>query len=230
MPPSKNAAAGADQTTAAKPVGVSDARERLLMAALKLFAERGFAQASTRDIAAKAGVNIGLISYYFGDKQGLYSAAFTEPVGRPTDDIELFTQSDQTLEEALFALYTRFLLPLKLGPKVQWCLRLHYREMSEPTGVWAEEVNAGIVPYQKALQQLLRRHLRPDQARDTDLQRLAMSIAALGVHAYVGRDVSQAINPALMADAQAIDAQVAHNTRCALGMVRAFSQPLSATP
>ena len=54
-----------------------EARNRLLAAALKLFAEKGFANTSTRQLAAAAGVNIAAISYYFGDKAGLYRAAYT---------------------------------------------------------------------------------------------------------------------------------------------------------
>jgi TetR/AcrR family transcriptional regulator len=47
-------------------------RERILAAASEEFAERGFAGARVASIAAKAGVNQQLISYYFGGKQGLY--------------------------------------------------------------------------------------------------------------------------------------------------------------
>jgi len=50
-------------------------RERILRAALRAFAVRGFDGASTREIAAEAGVNHGLIPYYFGSKQKLWQAA-----------------------------------------------------------------------------------------------------------------------------------------------------------
>lgn len=46
-------------------------RERILQAALKEFGASGFAGARTAGIAARAGVNPQLISYYFGGKQGL---------------------------------------------------------------------------------------------------------------------------------------------------------------
>jgi TetR/AcrR family transcriptional regulator len=49
-------------------------RERILEAALAEFASRGFAGARVERIAARAGVNKQLISYYFGGKQGLYRA------------------------------------------------------------------------------------------------------------------------------------------------------------
>ena len=47
-----------------------------------LFAQQGFAKTSTREIAEAAGTNIAAISYYFGDKAGLYRAVFFEPQGR----------------------------------------------------------------------------------------------------------------------------------------------------
>lgn len=49
-------------------------RAALLDAALAEFAEKGFAGARVSDIAARAGVNKQLISYYFGGKDGLYQA------------------------------------------------------------------------------------------------------------------------------------------------------------
>lgn len=43
--------------------------EELLQAALELFAEHGFDGTSVRMIAEKAGMNIAMISYYFGSKE-----------------------------------------------------------------------------------------------------------------------------------------------------------------
>ncbi|RCV54718.1 TetR/AcrR family transcriptional regulator [Marinitenerispora sediminis] len=50
------------------------ARARLRMAALRLFAERGFEAASTRAIAAEAGVSHALLRHHFGSKEGLRRA------------------------------------------------------------------------------------------------------------------------------------------------------------
>jgi AcrR family transcriptional regulator len=52
-------------------------RERILAAAFELFAERGFDGARTRDIAERAGANLGLIKYYFDGKEKLWKAAVT---------------------------------------------------------------------------------------------------------------------------------------------------------
>jgi TetR/AcrR family transcriptional regulator len=49
------------------------ARQRLLDAAAEEFGAKGFAGARVRDIAARAGLNMQLITYYFGGKAGLYA-------------------------------------------------------------------------------------------------------------------------------------------------------------
>lgn len=49
-------------------------RERILDAAEKLFAERGFYGVSVRDVTGAAEVDVALVAYHFGSKQGLLDA------------------------------------------------------------------------------------------------------------------------------------------------------------
>lgn len=49
----------------------------IIHAAEELFAEKGFAGTSVRDIAEAADVNLAMISYYFGSKEKLMEAMFT---------------------------------------------------------------------------------------------------------------------------------------------------------
>jgi len=50
-------------------------RDKLLAAAIELFAERDYDAISTREIEAAAGVKRGLITYHFGSKEVLWKAA-----------------------------------------------------------------------------------------------------------------------------------------------------------
>jgi AcrR family transcriptional regulator len=63
-----------DWTPPAPPA--SETREQLLVAAERLFAERGFAAVSVRMIAAEAGVNWSLVGYYFRSKNGLLAEVY----------------------------------------------------------------------------------------------------------------------------------------------------------
>lgn len=59
-----------------RPKGNDDLRDKILDVAESIFAENGFLGSSTREIAAQAGVNQGLVSYYFSTKQQLYEEVF----------------------------------------------------------------------------------------------------------------------------------------------------------
>lgn len=51
---------------------------QIIKTAEKLFSTRGFDGTSVRDIADEAGVNIAMISYYFGSKEKLMEALFSQ--------------------------------------------------------------------------------------------------------------------------------------------------------
>lgn len=214
----------ATKTTPLPPAGRApradgvEARARLLQTALRLFAEKGFANTSTRELATTAGVNIAAISYYFGDKAGLYRAAYTEPMGSNCAETLVFDPGQMTLEEALRSMLTQFVKPLKQGDLVQLCMRLHFREMLEPTGLWVEEIDNGIRPAHSALIQALCQNLQLVQA-DDDIHRLAFSIVGLAIHMFVGRDIMQVLRPQLQADEAAIDTYTERLVGYALAMV-----------
>ena len=54
----------------------SEKQVQLIQAAEKLFADKGFEGTSVRDIAETAGMNLAMISYYFGSKEKLMEAMF----------------------------------------------------------------------------------------------------------------------------------------------------------
>jgi AcrR family transcriptional regulator len=198
-------------------------RERLLRVALALFAQKGFEKTSTREIAEAAQTNIAAISYYFGDKAGLYRAVFFESQGSPTEDIARYTDPGLSLEQALLALYASFLEPLRQGELARQCMKLHAREMIEPTGLWEEEISTGIRPMHDALVAVLCRHFQLRKA-DDDVHRLAVCIARLGVHMHVGRDVTEAMAPTLTARADALDIWSDRLVMYAAAMVHAEGQ------
>ncbi len=58
-------------------------RAKLLDSAGQVFADSGYQAATVREICARAGVNIALINYHFGDKLELYTEVLRHRSGLP---------------------------------------------------------------------------------------------------------------------------------------------------
>ncbi|MEZ0391016.1 MAG: TetR/AcrR family transcriptional regulator [Pseudobdellovibrionaceae bacterium] len=104
-------------------VDENSARIRLLEAATKLFAEHGLEGTSTRDIAKAADLNISLISYYFGGKEGLYKTVILEfaklssaRVEELLQKIDLQNLSRESFQAGMYQ-FVKGMIPIKLSSK-----------------------------------------------------------------------------------------------------------------
>jgi AcrR family transcriptional regulator len=64
-----------------------ETRARIIGAAMRLFGEKGYEGASTRDIAAAAGVNAPALQYYFDNKEGVFRACIEFIAERAWDSL-----------------------------------------------------------------------------------------------------------------------------------------------
>ncbi|WP_243232800.1 TetR family transcriptional regulator [Microbacterium sp. CIAB417] len=69
-----------------RPRGRSDARARIIAAAVDEFGEQGYDGATIRSIAGRAGVDSALVHHYFGTKADLFAEAVGIPL-RPDVDV-----------------------------------------------------------------------------------------------------------------------------------------------
>ena len=70
----------------------TDVRGDILRAARALFAERGFKGTTMRAVAEAAGVDVALVPYYYGNKDGLFAATLELPVDPSAKLDEVFAQ------------------------------------------------------------------------------------------------------------------------------------------
>lgn len=206
----------------AKPA-VEEARQRLLHAGLRLFAQHGYAKTTTRELAEAAQVNVAAISYYFGDKAGLYRGVFVACANPVDEEIARYAGPGLNLEQALRGLYAGFIDTLRHGEEARLFMKLYFREMLEPTGVWQETIDKDFRPQHQALVALLARQLGLAEP-DRELHRLAVCLAGLGVHLHVAQDVMNQIAPELNEGADALDQWAEALTRYALVLVQAEAQ------
>lgn len=109
-------------------------RDRLLAAAMALFAERGFEKTTMVAISERAGANIAAVNYHFGDKQALYvdalRAAFAEAKASfPVGLAEVDATPEQHLKHHIAAMISQIFCPAEAG----FLCRMVAKEFAEPT-------------------------------------------------------------------------------------------------
>ncbi|PSW15125.1 TetR/AcrR family transcriptional regulator [Photobacterium sanctipauli] len=131
---------------AGRPTGESDARERLIEEARRLFVSLPYSKVSTRMIAARAEVNVALIRYYFANKAGLYEAMVHETAKPMHNQLEVvLRKGDFNSIGDLMRTYYRIMAPNPDMPK------LIARAMTmEPSD-----------PQRQTIEKLIRRVARP---------------------------------------------------------------------
>ncbi len=82
----------------------------ILLAAEKLFSNKGFDGTSVRDIAEEASINIAMISYYFGSKEKLMQAIFEKRISHFAERIESLLKNETlTPLEKIYALIDEYI-------------------------------------------------------------------------------------------------------------------------
>lgn len=71
----------------------TDKQTHILDVAEELIAQKGFEGTSVRDISAKAGINVAMISYYFGSKEKMMTSLYQYRVQKTRDSFSEFTET-----------------------------------------------------------------------------------------------------------------------------------------
>jgi TetR/AcrR family transcriptional regulator len=140
----------------------NDCRVTLLAVATPLFAEKGFNGVSVREIAGFAGVNVSMISYYFGGKEGLYGAVLTEQFAVLSRVAEIAQMDTDPLNK--FELYVRATVArYRRNP---FLLRFYTSELTNPTPCFTTIVKPAIQGVVKILQEFFTDGLSHHQFRE----------------------------------------------------------------
>jgi AcrR family transcriptional regulator len=98
------AEAAADGSAPPVPVEADEpVQERLLTAASRLFAERGFALTSVQDIVERAGVTKGAMYHYYTSKDDLLQQIYTRLLAVQSERLVRIAESDRPVRERLQA-------------------------------------------------------------------------------------------------------------------------------
>jgi AcrR family transcriptional regulator len=194
-----------------------ETRQRLLSAAMRLFAERGFAKVTVREICRSARANVAAVNYHFGGKKGLYdrvvrtaidtmqttTAAIREAgAGRPADE--------------QLTLYVSIFLRRVVAARDGWIHQLMVRELSDPTPALDLVLEQVVKPRMAYLRGVIAT-LLGCRTSDARVERCAMSVQAQCL-ALLSHPVA-ALRPERMSERD-LEALAKHVARFSLGGIR----------
>ncbi|OYT72286.1 MAG: hypothetical protein CFK52_05555 [Chloracidobacterium sp. CP2_5A] len=179
--------------------GDADAKTRLLTVAERLFAERGFACTSVRDLATEAGVNIAAVNYHFRSKEELYLETLRYAMRRSKDITPRFARilrsaqrvgTPEAARQGIAQFIATFITRLygQQG-EFDYSPALMSHEMLHPTGALDIVVREFIEPRFEILKALIRL-ARPDLKQDADVTLHAFSIVGQCLHMHFCRPIT----------------------------------------
>jgi len=122
-------------------------KERLSNAALKLFAQKGFASTKVADICILAEANIAAFNYHFGSKEGLYTFISTQAfLSALPSQHALLEPKESSSKEELYA-HIHYLISQVKEPAFD----ILEHEISNPTGLINKLIQEALSPYEDKL-------------------------------------------------------------------------------
>jgi AcrR family transcriptional regulator len=198
-----------------------DTRDRLLSEGARLFAERGFAKVTVRDICQRAGANVAAINYHFGGKVGLYDQIMRSAIEIMQATTTLAREAGAGLpaEGRLRAYIRVFIERIVGGGRQSWIHQLMLREISEPTPALDRVIDQVLRPRMEYLGEIVAAQLQCPKD-DERVGRCAMSVHAQCV-ALMNASVAERMNPALRISPERLEALIEHITRFSLAGIAA---------
>lgn len=169
-------------------VATTTSRDVILDAAIRCFAEKGFAATTIKDLASEAQVNSALLYYYFADKQTLYRETLHHIAERLSASAGRRLDDELAPDDAIRRFVQQQAEFLIANPHVP---RLMLREMLEHTGRHAEGAIVSLIGgVFKTLCDVIRRGQHEGIFRaDADPRYAAISTVSLVAYFVIARPV-----------------------------------------
>jgi AcrR family transcriptional regulator len=200
-------------------------RQRVLEAAVEVFAEHGFRKTTVRDICKRANANIAAINYHFRDKEGLYTAVlqYAHQCACEKYPPQLGLHGDATLEQRLQAFVRSLLLRIFDEGRHAWHGKLMSREMFEPTCALDALVENNIRPLSQQLESIVK-GLLGNRVNSEMVRLCTMSIVSQCVFYHHARPVVNRLYPKQKYTLKDVDRLAGHITGFSLGAIKEFKR------
>lgn len=178
------------RNTTTEPKDDPTTEQKILAAAEELFLEKGYALASTVEIAKRAGCNQALVHYYFRTKDKLFEAIFAQKVRQFVEGLTKLDNEGLTFEEALARIAESHFDILASQPRLPFLI---FNELTtNPARIEALRAmlfdTLDLRPVMR-MQVLLDEEIRKGNVRPTTMMDISMTMASLNVMTFLARPI-----------------------------------------
>ncbi|SMC79144.1 TetR/AcrR family transcriptional regulator [Sporomusa malonica] len=166
---------------------------KIIEASIPLFATKGIDAVSVKELAEAAGVNVALISYYFGGKENLYAFVLESQLAVLGDAIEIIRREEISPVMKIRRLADTMVIVHKANPYID---RLLYSEVIKPTKCFDTVVKKAASGLQQFLRDCIREAIAAGQFRsDIDPDFAAISLIRILNLSFISKHLCQGMLP-----------------------------------
>ncbi|MCF7817967.1 MAG: CerR family C-terminal domain-containing protein [Kiritimatiellales bacterium] len=134
-------------------------KERLLKAACRIFAEKGFRDATVAEICEMAEANIAAVNYHFGDKEKLYDEVWRHAfaIAASTYPVDGGVPEDTGIEESLYGYASAILHRIFSEGEAGLFPRLLNQEMAAPTLALDKIAKEALFPQRRQVEKTIKK-------------------------------------------------------------------------
>ncbi len=155
----------------------SNVRARLLEAGISLFAEKGYAGTSVREIVARAGVTKPVLYYYFKSKEGMFRYTLDWAAERQEAMLREVLETPGTVLDRLINLYRRIYQGLRENRNL--FKMIHNLIFGPPRGAPEYDYQAYQDRLVKAIKSIYSEGIAAAEAKDADPDEVAILVLGL---------------------------------------------------
>jgi len=200
-----------------------ETKARILDAAEALFAERGAAGTSVREVAERAEVNPALVHYYFGSKESLHQSVFVAVASDVAAMAQAIQDGGGTATERLRRYvegFARFVVSHPHRP------RLILRDLVDGAPTLKTALAAGLQPVHiRVLATIVADGIASGEFRDVDVQLIPITILGMVAQFVVARPLFSVVVGPVEFDQTFADRLGTHTARLLLDGIVSRSQP-----
>lgn len=171
----------------------NDSRLKLIESATRLFAQKGYAGVSIRELAEAANINSAMISYYFGGKEKLYAAVLEAQFTEVRKHLSSILHSELSPLEGI----RQYAQGICAGHQhCPYLTRFMYSELTHPTNCFDSIVKKFIAKIFTILHQLIKEGINRGEIRSNlDPFYAAISLAAIINFYFIAKPMTESLLP-----------------------------------